>query len=405
MAEFAYKGRDQSGQLHSGVIEAESLAAAADMLRQRNLLPVSINPRVANTSLDLSRYLHRVRLAELIIFCRQMHALLKAGVPILRATRGLAESTQSLPLRRALTDISEHLEQGNALSTAMNQHGNVFSPLFVAMVHVGENTGRLDAVFLQLAHYHEREEETRKQIQAATRYPTFVLIAISIAMVILNIFVIPKFAEMFSSFGAELPWATQILLATSTFFVNYWWLLAALLVGGYGLFLYWLTTSSGRWLWDRQKLRFPIFGAIIHRASLARYARSLSLTLEAGVPLTSALSLVANAVDNAFMASRIVEMRQKIERGESLLRVSHQSGLFTPLVMQMIAVGEETGRVSELMTEVAEFYEREVDYDIKTLSARFEPILIAAVAAMVLVLALGIFTPMWDVLAAYQGGN
>jgi MSHA biogenesis protein MshG len=270
------------------------------------------------------------------------------------------------------------------------------------MVHVGENTGKLDEAFEQLSFYLERELETRKQIKSATRYPIFVLIALVIAMVIMNVVVIPIFADMFKSFGAELPLMTKVLLATSEFFMTKWhYLLVSLALGIYLIYRY-LQTENGRYKWDRTKIRMPIVGSIFERTLLGRFSRSFSMMLVAGVPLTAALNLVAESVGNSFMADRILNMRKNIEKGESLSRVAVSSQLFTPLVLQMVNVGEETGRVDELLSEAAEFYEREVDYDLKSLTSKIEPILIMIVAAMVLVLALGIFTPMWDMMSAMK---
>ncbi|WP_270668990.1 MULTISPECIES: type II secretion system F family protein [unclassified Aeromonas] len=367
MSSFAYKGRDSQGNAVSGVVDAANEMAAAEQLMRRGVMPTELKPGKAKAAaLDWSLLLERgVRLDELVVFSRQMYALTRAGIPILRAIAGLEESAHSKPLKRALHALGEDLGNGRPLSSSMQAHPRVFSSLFVAIIHVGENTGQLEEAFLQLANYFELELETRKRIKTAMRYPSFVLIAIGIAMVILNIMVIPVFAGMFAKFGVELPLATRILLATSHFFVHYWWVMLGVL--------------------------------------LARFARSFSMMLKAGVPLNTALSLVADAVDNAWMAGRIRDMRAGIERGESLLRTAGSSGLFTPLVMQMIAVGEETGQVDDLLHEAAEYYEREVDYDLKSLTARIEPILIGIVAVMVLILALGIFTPMWDMMRAVRG--
>ncbi|WP_306520590.1 type II secretion system F family protein [Rheinheimera sp.] len=404
MANFRYAARDNQGQPQNGVLEATSEMAAADLLSRRGLIPLKIEllPEPGASIWQLKLGGPQVGLTELIVFSRQMYSLMKAGIPIIRAIRGLAESTASKSLRVVLSDLADQLEKGRNLSVALASHPKVFNRLIVSIVHVGENTGRLDDAFLQLSDYFEQEQETRKQITQATRYPIFVLTAIVIAMVILNIFVIPQFASMFAKFNAELPWATQVLLATSNFFINYWhWLLLATLALSYALYRY-LQTPDGSYRWSKLKLRLPIMGDIINRATLGRYARSFSLMLRAGVPLTSALSLVADAVDNDYMGEKIREMRRNIERGESLVRVSGQSNLFTPLVMQMLAVGEETGQVDDMLQEVALFYEREVAFDLKSLTAKIEPILIVIVAVMVLILALGIFTPMWDMLSAYK---
>ncbi|MDD9231284.1 MSHA fimbrial biogenesis protein MshG [Aeromonas hydrophila] len=405
MSSFAYKGRDSQGNAVSGVVEATTEMAAAEQLMRRGVMPTELKPGKAKAAaLDWSLLLERgVRLDELVVFSRQMYALTRAGIPILRAIAGLEESAHSKPLKRALHALGEDLGNGRPLSSSMQAHPRVFSSLFVAIIHVGENTGQLEEAFLQLANYFELELETRKRIKTAMRYPSFVLIAIGIAMVILNIMVIPVFAGMFAKFGVELPLATRILLATSHFFVHYWWVMLGVLLAMVFGWRRWVSKVKGKLTWHRWQLKLPIVGTIIERSLLARFARSFSMMLKAGVPLNTALSLVADAVDNAWMAGRIRDMRAGIERGESLLRTAGSSGLFTPLVMQMIAVGEETGQVDDLLHEAAEYYEREVDYDLKSLTARIEPILIGIVAVMVLILALGIFTPMWDMMRAVRG--
>ncbi|OBR44643.1 MSHA fimbrial biogenesis protein MshG [Aeromonas dhakensis] len=405
MSSFAYKGRDSQGNAVSGVVDAANEMAAAEQLMRRGVMPTELKPGKAKAAaLDWSLLLERgVRLDELVVFSRQMYALTRAGIPILRAIAGLEESAHSKPLKRALHALGEDLGNGRPLSSSMQAHPRVFSSLFVAIIHVGENTGQLEEAFLQLANYFELELETRKRIKTAMRYPSFVLIAIGIAMVILNIMVIPVFAGMFAKFGVELPLATRILLATSHFFVHYWWVMLGVLLAMVFGWRRWVCTVKGKLTWHRWQLKLPIVGTIIERSLLARFARSFSMMLKAGVPLNTALSLVADAVDNAWMAGRIRDMRAGIERGESLLRTAGSSGLFTPLVMQMIAVGEETGQVDDLLHEAAEYYEREVDYDLKSLTARIEPILIGIVAVMVLILALGIFTPMWDMMRAVRG--
>jgi MSHA biogenesis protein MshG len=405
MATFSYTARDRQGQSVSGSIEAGSEAAVADMLLQRSQTPIKIKlQEEKQASAAIVWPWQQVSMTELIIFARQMYSLMKAGIPIIRAIVGLAESTSSTALNTVLLDLADQLEKGRTLSAAMAQHPKIFSRLVVSIVHVGENTGRLDESFLQLSGYFEQEMETKKQIKQATRYPTFVLIAISIAMVIMNIMVIPQFAGMFAKFNTELPWATKVLLASSNLFVNYWQWMAGAVVGLLWALKLYLQTDKGRYQWSYWKLKMPLMGTILVRASLGRFSRSFAMMLRAGVPLTSALTLVAEAVDNDYMAEKIRDMRKNIERGESLLRVSVQSELFTPLVLQMLAVGEETGQVDEMLTEVASFYEREVAYDLKGLTAKIEPILISVVSAMVLILALGIFTPMWDMLNAYKGG-
>lgn len=404
MPAFQYQARDGSGRAVNGQLEALSAPAAAALLRERGLIVLQLQQAAElSSSKKVSFFSKKVGLEELIIFSRQMYSLIKAGIPIIRAIGSLQESTRSEALGAVLTDLLEQLQNGRNLSTAMANHPQVFNRLIISMVHVGENTGRLDEAFLQLSFYFEQEQETRKQIKQASRYPTMVLVALLIALVIMNLFVIPQFAAMFSRFNAELPWSTKVLLASSTFFIHYWPYLLACTVIALVWWRYYLKTPPGRLFWGRWKLRLPLIGDIINRATLGRFARSFGMMLRAGVPITTALNLVAEAVDNDHLAELIREMRRNIERGESLFRVAQQSDIFTPLVLQMLAVGEETGQMDEMLTEVAGFYEREVAYDLKSLTSKIEPILIAIVAAMVLILALGIFTPMWDMLDAYKG--
>ncbi len=412
MAKFNYIGRDPAGKQVTGALEAASSAVAAEQLTRQQIIPVSIvatnsaSPSTGGTAnKDVKELLGfaSVSLEDLIIFCRQMYALMKSGVPILRAINGLSESTSSNSLKSALLEVGTQLEGGFTLSSALHQHPNIFPPLFIALVHVGENTGQLDAAFLKLASYLTKELETRKRVKAAMRYPSFVIIAIVIAIVILNIKVIPIFAGMFAKLGADLPWATKLLISSSEFFLQYWpYMLAGVAILFFTIRQY-LKTQDGRYRWDRRKVHLPIVGSIIERSILSRFSHSFAIVLRAGVPMTTGLSLVADAVDNSFMKEKILSMRTGIESGESLLKTSIQSTLFTPLVLQMIAVGEETGRIDDLLDEVAEYYEREVDYELTTLTARIEPVLISVVAVMVLILALGIFTPMWDMMSAYKG--
>ena len=411
MARFSYTARERTGELTEGTMEATDESAVAKLLLARNVIPIKIvaskdEPASgAEKSMDVHWYTPNVSLDELVIFCRQMFSLTRAGIPILRAVSGLAESSNSVRLRVALLDVIAQLERGRSLSSALHLHSDIFNQLFVSIIHVGENTGRLDDAFLQLAEYLEREQETRKQIKAATRYPIFVLIALALAFVVLNVFVIPKFATMFAKFGAELPTMTKVLLAISDFMINRSYILIGIIaLISYGIYRY-VSTESGRYKWDRLKLRLPVVGDIIRRSLLARFSRTFSMMLHSGVPLTNALNLVADAVDNAYVSASVIEMRQRIEKGENLTRVSRASGLFTPMIMQMINVGEETGRVDELLAEVAGFYEREVDYDLKSLTEKIEPFLIVIVAGMVLILALGIFSPMWDMMSAIKGGR
>ncbi len=400
MPQFRYKARNHRGDAISGEIEAPNSDSVAVQLLNSGITPVEIKEYTPRQDVlgDLLARLNRRHptLDDLVLFCRQMYTLTKAGVPIIRGISGLAESTRNVVLAEALDRMRVELESGRELSTAMNQSPRLFSPLMVSMVRVGENTGQLDEAFLKLSSYLELERDTRNRIKAAMRYPTFVLFAIAAAIVIVNIWVIPAFMDVFASFRMELPWQTKLLLATSNFFVDYWPYLLALLLLALGGLRYYLNTPEGKYLWDKKKLGIPLVGSILSRATLGRFARTFAMTTRAGVPLIQTLTVVSRAVDNDYIAEQVLSMRNGIERGDSLTRTAAASAMFTPLVLQMMAVGEETGGVDDMLDEVADFYEREVDYELKGLSQAIEPILLVAVGVLVLMLALGIFLPMWE---------
>jgi MSHA biogenesis protein MshG len=295
-----------------------------------------------------------------------------------------------------LQDIREGLDSGRELSQAMRKHVDVFTPFYISMVRVGEMTGQLEEVFMRLYAHMEFEREMRERIKTALRYPTFVVIAMVIAMVIINIFVIPAFASVFAGFKTELPLMTRILIGTSNFTIRFWPLMLVATVAGFVGTKTYVNTTGGRYKWDQLKLKMPLGGSIILKGTLARFARSFSLASRSGVPIVQGLTAVAQVVDNAYISGRVEQMREGVERGESILRTAVTTGVFTPIVLQMIAVGEETGEIDTLMEDIADMYEREVEYEVKTLSARIEPILLVGLGALVLVLALGIFLPMWD---------
>ncbi len=400
MAIYEFKGRNGEGRLITGQLDASSQDAAVNQLLGRGVTPVEVKEFIAQLSLS-ERFARatnrgRVETVELIMFCRQMHTITRAGIPLVKGLRGLSASLRNYTFQQALNDIVERLEAGVELSSAMRAHPKIFNNLFVSLVSVGENSGRLDLVFKQLSEYMERDLSTIKSIKTALRYPSFVLIAISIAIVIINIKVIPAFAGMFAKFGAQLPLPTRILIGISDFFVNYWMYLLAVVAAVVTWTYHYINTPEGSRVWGRKKLRLIVIGDIIERASLARYARSFGLMLNAGLPLSNALELSARAVDNPYLGDKIRGIRAGVERGEGLFQTHLVSGMFTPLVLQMISVGEESGQVDALLAEVAAFYESEVEYDVKQLSDRIEPIMIVIMAGFVTVLALGIFLPMWD---------
>ncbi len=399
MPKYAYRGRRSDGEKVTGVLEGASPGAVADVLVGQGVTPIAIDEAAGGSkavSLDISLFKPRVGHIDLLLFSRQLHTLLKAGVPIMRALNGLQESAINPAMKAVIKDVRESLEAGRELSVSLARHPDVFSPFYISMVRVGEATGLLEEIFLRLFKHLEFERYMREQVKSALRYPMFVVLAMAVAIVIINIFVIPAFAKVFKGFGAELPLMTRILLAFSDFMVTWWPAMLVAAIGGFFAFRAWVGTPQGRYRWEAIALRFPIAGKILHKAALARFARSFALGTRSGVPVMQALSNSAQTVDNSYIARRIEGMRETVERGESVLRSAITANIFTPVVLQMVAVGEESGALDDMMDEVGEMYQSEVEYELKTLGQQIEPILIVCLGILVLILALGVFLPMWD---------
>ncbi|WP_319243134.1 type II secretion system F family protein [uncultured Propionivibrio sp.] len=400
MPTYSYKARNGSSQLVEGVMEGAGVGAVVDVLRGQGLMPVDIRETKARAEKPLggglSLFTPTISHIDLLLFSRQMHTLLKSGVPIMRALNGLQDAAINTEMKRVIGEIRESLEAGRELSQSLARHPRVFSSFYLSMIRVGESTGLLETVFFRLFEHLEFERFMREQVRSALRYPSFVVLAMAVAIVIVNIFVIPAFAKVFAGFGTQLPLMTRLLLGFSEFMVAWW---PALLVGvgcaAVG-FRSWVATTRGRYAWDRWSLRIPIAGKILHKAALSRFARSFALGTRSGVPVMQSLSNAAQTVDNVYVARRVEGMRENVERGESLLRATMSAGIFTPIVLQMVAVGEESGAVDDMMDEVGDMYRQEVEYELKTLGQQIEPILIVLLGVLVLILALGIFLPMWD---------
>ncbi len=404
---FAYKGRDRGGQLVEGVLEGPDSGLVAGQLFGLGVTPIEIKattpPRRAGPGLLARLGAPGITHTDVLLFCRHMYTLLKAGVPIMGALKGLQESTENRTFARMVQGLRESLDSGHELSVSLARHPDAFNPFYVSMVRVGELTGRLEEVFLRLFNHMEFERFMREQVKSAIRYPAFVVATMALAIVIINIFVIPAFAKIYQGFKTELPFLTKVLIAFSNFMVTWWPAMLVALVAAVFGFRAWVNTPRGRMTWDEFKLRIPIAGQIVLKATLARFARSFALAIRSGVPAVQALTMVANTVENVFVARKIESMREGVERGESVLRTAVATGIFTPIVLQMVAVGEETGALDDLMTEIADMYQREVEYDLKSLASQIEPILIVTLGVLVLILALGVFLPIWDLGTAALG--
>ncbi len=400
MPHFTYSARTSRGEAITGVMEGATAQAVATQLQATGIIPLDITAAKPTVSIEqhVKQLLpkRQAGLDDLIFFSRQLHTLLKAGVPIVRAFNGLAENVRNLHFGVTLRDIATQLESGRDLASSLAKHPDTFNNLFVSMIQVGERSGDLDGSLLKLSQYLDREKDTRDRIKQAMRYPTIVIGAIVVAITIINLWVMPTFAKIFEKFHADLPWQTKLLITSSNLMQHYWPLLLVFSIASFIALRRYLATETGRWRWDKYKLRIPVIGVVLYEALLARFATSFALTLRTGVPLIQGLSVVSQAVDNSYVGEKIRQMRNGIERGDTLTRTASNTKMFSPLTIQMLSVGEETGLVDEMLDNVAQFYEREVDYKLKNLSSALEPILIVIVGAMVLILALGVFLPMWD---------
>ncbi len=407
---FHYKGRSVRGDLVNGRLDGETIDMVAARLLGTGITPVEIKAVKATDLNDLGTLSRRFgmgkpKTSDLVLFSRQMYTITKSGIPLLQGLRGLATSTQNRVLREALEDILSSLESGRDLAGSFARHADLFPSLYISIIRVGESTGTLEASFKRMAEYLAQDQETQARVKSAMRYPIIVMCVIAVAMGVLTTFVIPHFEPLFKALGDNIPLPTLIIMSVSAFVHDYWYVvLGGITAATLGIRKY-VSTTTGRLQWHKWKLRLPIIGPLAHQAILSRLSRSLSISLSAGMPMLQTLSVIAKASGNDYMAERVTRLRLGVERGDPLSRAAASVEMFPPLVLQMMSVGEETGELPQLLDEVAGFYEREVDYALKNLSAAIEPILIVFVGGMVLVLALGIFLPMWEMIGSVGGGH
>jgi MSHA biogenesis protein MshG len=396
-------------------MESDSPDGVAARLVQAGITPINIAAAkvtgdAANAGSDIGSLARRLgfgkpKTGDLILLTRQLYTITKSGIPLLRGLRGLSASTRHPVLREALEDMIANLEGGHDLASSFSRHTHIFSPIYIGLVAVGEATGTLENSFQRLGQYLAQEQDIQDRVKSAVRYPITVMTVIAAAMGVLSLFVIPKFAPLFRVLGDRVPWPTRIIMGASELAQHNW--AAGLVVGALALFCCnrALRTPAGRSYWHRLQLQIPVLGKLIHESILARVTRTLSVSLSAGMPMLQTLTTIARATGNDYVSDAIHQLRDAVERGEPMARAAASVDMFPPLVLQMIAVGEETGALPDLLDEVAGFYEREVDHRVKTLSSAVEPILIVFVGGMVLVLALGVFLPMWDMIAKVGGGH
>lgn len=403
MKSFAYQARNAQGQLISGKIESESADNAAAAIFNKGLTPIKITAgkktkrkgkKSGFASIEITP--KKVKPEDFSMWCRQMATLSKAGVPILVCLEQTAEHTEKTALQNALLGIVESISGGQTLAAAIAKHPKVFKPVMVSIIDAGEQSGQLEEAFTQLSTYYELETKTRRRIKSATRYPTMVIMAVLVGLGVINFMVIPTFAQLYSRYDAQLPAITRFLMNMSSFCINYWpWMLGGVIVIVFLLKRY-FKTEKGRFFKDKYLLKVPIIGPLIFQINISRFARAFTMTLKAGVPLVSAITLVSNTIGNAYIQSKMMRLKEGAQRGESLSKCAAEVNLLSPLATQMLRTGEESGNIEEMLEQVAVFYEEDIDYKLANLSQAIEPILLVIMGVMVLILALGVFLPLWD---------
>ena len=396
---FVYKVRDQQGKMLDGTLEADSQGAVASRLRQMGYAPVSIEVARQN-GLKMEIRLpgsSRVKPKELAVFSRQFATMINSGLSLLRALSILAEQTQNKGLARVIGEVRNEIEQGSALSVALGQHPKVFNRLYVSMIRAGEVGGFLDQVLLKVAETLEKEVELRGKVKSAMTYPVVVFAMVLLIVSAMLIFIVPMFKNLYAQLGGTLPLPTRMLVGISDvvkrFFV---FVLVGIALGTFG-FKRWLTTPSGRYRMDAFKLKAPVFGPLFHKTALSRFSRTLATLFRSGVPILQALEIVSDTVNNGVMAKAIKDVQDSVREGESLAAPLEKHAVFPPMVVQMMAVGEETGALDTMLAKVADFYDQEVEATVNALTSLIEPILIAVMGAAVGGMVIALYLPMFQI--------
>jgi MSHA biogenesis protein MshG len=396
---FSYSGRNMTtGESVNGKRMAQSQDALSLQLSKEGVVPINISSEDAKADWQAIKdklFAKPISSDELSMFARQMYTLVKTGVPLGSALKNLAGNMKNPTMRNTLYGIVEHLESGQDLANAMQGY-SAFPPIVISMVRVGQSSGNLAEAFLRINQYIEQEGSALKKLASAMRYPAFVLVTVFSAMIVINIFVIPAFSNVFAQAKIELPLITRIFITFSNFFVRYWMeLLLTAILGGFAFF-YYINTTIGRLKWDKFLLNIPIIGTMIQRIVLLRFAQSFAITINSGIPLIEGIELIAQSVNNTYASQRILLMRGAIERGNNLAQAAAITDLFTPLELQVLSVSEQTGALGEMLEQIAIFYRREVDYDLKRLNDIVEPLLIILLSGFILALALAVYLPIWN---------
>lgn len=405
MAKFKYKGRDSYGKVVEGVLEAPNAEDLEASLKKRGVIPIKIE-KSEERGLQgiLFKYFGKrgVSIKDLLFFTRQFTTMLKAGLPLTRILDILSYQSPTKKLREVAKELKRNVESGIPLSTSLMNYPTIFSNLYVSMVRAGEVGGTLDRSLERITEFLENDYRLRQKIKGAMSYPLFVLLfAFSLGFFMLTIFV-PRFAGFFADLNVPLPAMTAFTLNLSRALTKYWWVLLIVFIVGYSLYNVYKSTPYGRERVDRGKLKMPILGKVNLLTIMARFAGTLSSLLAAGVPLLQALDTVASTVDNVIIEREITKIEDRVRRGETLSKPMEDSGLFTPMVVQMTAVGEETGELEGMLKKVSEFYEEEVDRAVGQLTSMIEPLLIIFVGGIIGFIVISLYLPIFYMVGQIQ---
>lgn len=406
MPNFRYKARDKYGALFVGTFETNGKEAVAGHLDSLGYIPVAIEEEKPGVSLtDLLPKFETVTVEELIVFSRQLATLIGAGIPFMASFNALEEQTENPKLKRVIGQVRRDVEGGSTFADALAKHPKVFSPLYISMIRAGETGGVLDEILNRLAMLAEHEAETRARIKAATRYPKIVIIALVVAFAILVKFVIPKFAALYANYKAKLPLPTRILIGINQVTEQFGLLILVLVVLAVIGFKKYIESQPGRLWWDDFKLKAPIFGPIFTKTALSRFARVFGTLTRSGLPILQTLEIVSETVGNVVIARIVDNVRDSARQGRGIVQPMRMSKVFPPVVIQMVAVGEESGKMEEMLMKISEYYDRDVEYAIRNLSTSLEPLLLAVIGGVVIFLALAIFLPWWNLINVFKGGG
>jgi len=395
---YEYKGRDRAGNLVSGQLIGDSEGLVMIKLREMGMTPIEVKRAKAGLKMEINLRPGRVKLKDLAVFSRQFATMVNSGLPILRALAILGDQTENKELQKVLVQVRLDVEQGQSLSGAMARSPKAFSDLYVAMVKAGETGGVLDNVLLRLADNIEKEVELRRKVKSAMTYPVVVVMLVGLIMSAMLLFVVPQFKSIYAQLGGTLPLPTQILLTASNAVRSYWYVFALFLFGMSFAFRRYKRTDRGRAQMDAVKLKIPVFGGLFHKTALARFSSTLGMLLRSGVPILQALDIVSETVNNKVISSAVGDVQGAVREGESMAKPLSRHSVFPPMVVQMLAVGEETGAVDTMLDKVAEFYNAEVTASVDALTSLIEPLMIAIVGGAVGAAVIALYMPMFNII-------